>query len=165
MLLFRYARHEGSAAFDDLLSATCRAKCIFAVSKAMSANLHQATRSPQKRQALALEGFFGIMAKWNVEPKLARRILGMPRERTFYAWKKGKVSRLSEDTMRRIGYVSGIWKALEILYSNPELADTWVKRPNKSFGGQTPLERMAAGDVTDLAAVRAYVDAARAPWS
>jgi hypothetical protein len=24
---------------------------------------------------------------------------------------------------------------------------------------------MAAGDVTDLAAVRAYLDAARAPWS
>jgi len=132
---------------------------------AKSANLHQPSLSPQKRQALALEGFFGIMTKWNVEPKVARRILGMPRERTFYAWKKGKVSRLSEDTMRRIGYVAGIWKALEILYSNPEQADTWVKRPNKSFGGQTPLERMAAGDVTDLAAVRAYVDAARAPWS
>ena len=105
------------------------------------------------------------MAKWDVEPKVARRILGMPRERTFYAWKNGKVSRLPEDTMRRIGYVAGIWKALEILYSNPEQADTWVRRPNKSFGGQTPLERMAAGDVTDLAAVRAYVDAARAPWS
>jgi hypothetical protein len=29
----------------------------------------------------------------------------------------------------------------------------------------TPLERKAAGDVTDLVAIRAYVDAARAPWS
>jgi uncharacterized protein (DUF2384 family) len=131
----------------------------------MPANLHQPSPALQKRQALALEGFFGVMAKWNVDNKSARRILGMPRERTFYEWKKGKVSRLSEDTLRRIGYVAGIWKALEILYSNPEQADTWVKRPNKSFGGQTPLERMAAGDVTDLAAVRAYVDAARAPWS
>jgi uncharacterized protein (DUF2384 family) len=89
----------------------------------------------------------------------------MPAERTFYEWKKGKVGRLPEDTLRRIGYVAGIWKALEILYSDPEQADTWVKRPNQFFGGQTPLERMAAGDVTDLAAVRAYVDAARAPWS
>jgi len=33
------------------------------------------------------------------------------------------------------------------------------------WGGQTPLQRMAAGDVTDLAAVRAYADAARAPSS
>ena len=52
------------------------------------------------------------------------------------------------------------WSGLE-----DELADGWVKRPNAFFGGQTPLERMAAGDVTDLAAVRAYIDAARAPWS
>jgi hypothetical protein len=27
------------------------------------------------------------------------------------------------------------------------------------------VQRMRAGDVTDLAAVRAYLDAARAPWS
>ena len=64
-----------------------------------------------------------------------------------------------------IGYVAGIWKALQIVYSDATLADSWVKRPNAFFGGQTPLERMAAGDVTDLAAVRAYLDAARAPWS
>jgi hypothetical protein len=70
-----------------------------------------------------------------------------------------------EDTLRRIGYVAGIWKALQIVYSDAELADGWVKRPNTFFGGQTPLQRMAAGDVTDLAAVRAYIDAARAPWS
>ena len=41
----------------------------------------------------------------------------------------------------------------------------WIKRPNRAFGGQTPLQRMRAGDITDLAAVRLYLDAARAPWS
>jgi uncharacterized protein (DUF2384 family) len=132
----------------------------------MSANSHQKPiEAANDRQALLLEGFFAIMDKWGVENKFARRILGMPPERTFFEWKRGKVGRLPEDTLRRIGYVAGIWKALEILYSNPEHADTWVKRPNKSFGGQTPLQRMAAGDVTDLAVVRAYADAARAPWS
>jgi uncharacterized protein (DUF2384 family) len=132
----------------------------------MSANSHQKPiEAANDRQALLLEGFFSIMDKWGVENKFARRILGMPPERTFFEWKRGKVGRLPEDTLRRIGYVAGIWKALEILYSTPEHADTWVKRPNKSFGGQTPLQRMAAGDVTDLAVVRAYADAARAPWS
>jgi Protein of unknown function (DUF2384) len=67
--------------------------------------------------------------------------------------------------VRRIGYVAGIYKALQILYGDTRQADCWVKRPNRQFGGQTPLARMAAGDVTDLAAVRAYLDAARAPWS
>jgi uncharacterized protein (DUF2384 family) len=131
----------------------------------MSANRHQTALAAPARQTLVLEGFFGIMQKWRVSNAVARQILGMPPERTFYEWKKGKVGRLPEDTLRRIGYVAGIWKALEILYSDSEQADTWVKRPNQFFGGQTPLERMSAGDVTDLAAVRAYVDAARAPWS
>jgi uncharacterized protein (DUF2384 family) len=131
----------------------------------MTADLHKRLSALKGREALLLEGFFSIMDKWRVDPRTARKILGMPPERTFYEWKRGNVGRLSEDTLRRIGYVAGIWKALEILYSNPEHADTWVRRPNKSFGGQTPLQRMAAGDVTDLAAVRAYADAARAPWS
>jgi hypothetical protein len=38
-------------------------------------------------------------------------------------------------------------------------------RPHPAFGGRTPLKRMAVGDVADLAAVRAYLDAMRAPRS
>jgi|HubBroStandDraft_6_1064221.scaffolds.fasta_scaffold957421_2 uncharacterized protein (DUF2384 family) len=140
--------------------------CRIAVDMAMSAISHTALgRLPGNRQALALEGFFSIIRHWGADNDSARRILGAPPERTFYAWKKGKGVRLSEDTLRRIGYVAGIWKALQIVYSNPDLADGWVNRPNSYFGGQTPLQRMAAGDVTDIAAVRAYIDAARGPWS
>jgi uncharacterized protein (DUF2384 family) len=132
----------------------------------MSVALQSVTeKMPVDRQRLALEGFFNIMERWNVDNPIARRILGSPAERTFYEWKKGKVGRMPEDTLRRIGYIAGIWKALQIVYSQPDLADRWIKRPNAFFGGQTPLERMAAGDVTDLAAVRSYIDAARAPWS
>ena len=120
---------------------------------------------PADRHGLALEGFFQIMARWGVGNTEARRILGNPAERTFFQWKSGKAARVPEDTLRRIGYVAGIWKALQIVYSDAALADGWIMRPNRFFAGQTPLARMTAGDVTDLAAVRAYVDAARAPWS
>ena len=120
---------------------------------------------PAARHGRALEGFFGIMTRWGVGNADARRILGNPAERTFFQWKSGKAARVPDDTLRRIGYVAGIWKALQIVYSDAALADGWVLRPNKSLAGQTPLARMTAGDVTDLAAVRAYVDAARAPWS
>jgi uncharacterized protein (DUF2384 family) len=123
------------------------------------------TSLPAGQHSLALDGFFAIMSHWDADNTAARRILGLPPERTFYEWKKGKVGRLSDDTLRRIGYVAGIWKALQIVYASPEQADSWVNRPNDFFGGQTPLQRMCAGDVTDLAAVRAYLDAARAPWS
>lgn len=130
----------------------------------MNANLHKAALAADAHD-LAMQGFFGIMARWDADNAAMRAVLGAPAERTFFEWKKGKVARLSNDTLRRIGYVAGIWKALQIVYSDPQLADSWVHRPNKAFGGQTPLDRMAAGDVTDLAAVRNYIDAARAPWS
>ena len=117
------------------------------------------------RQRNAMIGFFRIMELWGARNARMRSILGSPAERTFYDWKSDRVRRVSEDTIRRIGYVAGIYAALQILYSDAAQADSWVRKPNRHFGGQTPLERMAAGDVTDLAAVRAYLDAARAPWS
>ena len=116
-------------------------------------------------QAAALRGFFAIMLAWGLNAEDARALLGLPAERTFYAWRAGNAVRVSMDTLRRIGYIAGIYKALELLYSDPHLADDWIKRPNRAFGGQTPLQRMRAGDVTDLAAVRSYLNAARAPWS
>jgi antitoxin Xre/MbcA/ParS-like protein len=119
---------------------------------------------PERVRAL-LKGFFGIMERWGVDNAGARIILGAPAERTYFKWKAGEGGTVPLDTVRRIGYVSGIWKALEIVYADAHQADSWVHRPNAFFGGQAPLERMTAGDVTDLAAVRQYIDAARAPWS
>jgi len=114
---------------------------------------------------LAMQGFFQIMELWGATNLEMRRILGSPAERTFYQWKSGVVRTVPDDTIRRIGYIAGIYKALQIVYSNPAQSDEWLRKPNRFFGGQTPLERMAAGDVTDLAAVRQYADAARSPWS
>jgi hypothetical protein len=122
-------------------------------------------QDPAERQRMALVGFFRIMELWHASNAEMRSILGAPAERTFYEWKGGRLHRLPDDTLRRIGYVAGIYKALQILYADPAQADGWVRRANQHFGGQTPMQRMAAGDVTDLAAVRAYLDAARAPWS
>jgi hypothetical protein len=116
-------------------------------------------------QRNAMRGFFRIMELWQASNAEARAIIGSPPLRTFFAWKAGRVKRMPDDALRRIGYVAGIFKALQILYADPLQADGWLRRPNAAFGGQAPLARMAAGDVTDLAAVRAYLDAARAPWS
>jgi len=113
----------------------------------------------------AMRGFFHIVDAWKVPAETARNLLGSPPERTYYHWRKGEGVRLPHDTLRRIGYVAGVYKALQILYSNPALADSWVNRPNLDFGGQTPLQRMAAGDVTDLAYVRSYLDSARGLWN
>jgi len=131
----------------------------------MSVSLLPSTNIGAVLAADALTGFFRIMDLWRVETGTARAILGAPPQRTFYKWRSGQVGAVPLDTIRRIGYVSGIFKALQIVYSNPSQADGWISSPNRAFGGQTPLQRMSAGDVTDLAAVRQYLDAARAPWS
>jgi hypothetical protein len=129
----------------------------------------QVARQPAAIEAIdgvaAIAGFFAIMDRWNVPNDVARILIGSPPTRTFFEWKAGRGSRVSADTLRRIGYVAGIFKGLNIVYSDPTKADSWVTRPNAFFGDQTPLQRMAAGDIVDLAAVRGYVDASRAPWS
>ena len=114
---------------------------------------------------LALQGFFRMVELWGADNAQARAMLGDPPERTFFKWKRGEVGAVPLDVVRRVGYVAAIWKALQIVYANPAQADAWVRQPNRAFGGQAPLLRMSAGDVTDLAAVRDYLDAARAPWS
>ncbi len=132
----------------------------------MSAHLKLApSRLDTIDPAAALRGVFGIFDAWGLSAEEARVLLGAPPERSFYAWKKGQVARVPQDLLRRIGYIAGIFKALGVVYSDPSLADGWLRRPNAAFGEQPPLARMCAGDVTDLAAVRAYLDGARAPWS
>ena len=129
----------------------------------------QEPRSPaltsHEQARLALQGFFRIVELWGADNAQARAMLGDPPERTFFKWKRGEVGAVPLDVVRRVGYVAAIWKALQIVYANPAQADAWVRQPNRAFGGQAPLVRMSAGDVTDLAAVRDYLDAARAPWS
>ena len=143
--------------------------CCYFLQKTRRPMLQPREREPPTPRvidpAVALRGFFAIAQAWGLSNEDARALLGTPPERTFYAWRAGNAIRVPKDTLHRIGYIAGIFKALEILYSDPHLADDWIRRPNQAFGGQTPLQRMRAGDITDLAAVRNYLDAARAPWS
>lgn len=59
-----------------------------------------------------------------------------------------------------VSYVLGIYKALQVVFKSPA-HDAWVSRPNDVFGGGSALDRMLGGDVTDLAAVRRYLDTVR----
>ena len=84
----------------------------------------QARERPQAPQpaidpAAALRGFFAIMQAWKLSVEDARALLGAPAERTFYAWRAGNAVRVPMDTLRRVGYLAGIYKALELLYSDP----------------------------------------------
>ena len=116
--------------------------------------------SPEK-VAAAMRAFFQITALWRLSNEQAQVLLGRPARSTFYKWKRGRVSGVPHDTVRRLSYVLGIYKALQILFKGPEQADAWVHRPNTAFGGGSACKRMLGGDVTDLAAVRRYLDVVR----
>lgn len=110
---------------------------------------------------VAKRTFFRIMELWKVSDSQARILLGAPSRTTFYQWKKSEGNRLGRDVFERISYVIGIYKALEILFPDPTQADAWISKPNEAFGGQSALTRMEGGNLSDLYAVRAYLDHVR----
>jgi hypothetical protein len=109
----------------------------------------------------AKRAFFRIMEAWSVSDVEARTLLGSPSRSTFYNYKRGQGGALSADTLERVSYVLGIYKALQLLFPNPNQADAWMRKPNASFGGRSALEHALAGKVVDLAFVRRTLDAAR----
>lgn len=105
--------------------------------------------------------FFRIMDAWGVPDAEARRLLGSPSRATFYTYKRAEGGKPSPDTLERISYVLGIYKALHLLFPNPAQADGWMRKPNRAFGGRSALEHALGGHVVDLADVRRYLDAVR----
>ena len=61
------------------------------------------------------------------------------------------------------GEIAGIYKALQILFTDARNADEWISRPNTAgpFGCRSALDRMLSGNVSDLFVVRQYLDAQR----
>jgi hypothetical protein len=115
----------------------------------------------------ALRTFFRIADAWRLSVGEARRLLGDPPRSTYFLWKRTGEGHLSRDTLERVSYVLGIYKALQILLPASEAADAWVRKPNSAplFGGRSALERMLSGNVADLYVVRQYLDAQRGGWS
>lgn len=121
-----------------------------------------------------LKNFFRLAEAWKLDIPTQMALLGQRNRSTFYAWRNSEKGvpnppprALSPDTLERISYVLGIYKALEILLPDPHAADTWIHRENSAalFNGRPPIERMRAGLVADLYAVRQYLDAARGGWN
>ena len=134
--------------------------------------MQQSSRSqpPLNRKALsgpALRAFFRIADLWGLSVEAQMTLLGVTTRSTFFSWKKDSEGVLSKDTLERISYVLGIYKALQILLPDGKAADEWVRRPNSAqpFGGRSALERMLGGQVADLFVVRQYLDAQRGGWA
>ena len=105
--------------------------------------------------------------KLSVDEQLC--LLGQPPRSTFFAWRKHpERASLPRDTLERLSNLLGIYKSLQILLPDPAAADAWVRQPSTAapFGGGSALQRMLAGNVSDLNLVRRYLDGVRGGgWS
>ena len=122
--------------------------------------------TPLEAGEAALAGFFFLADRWGLDTRQQLALLGQPPRSTFFAWKKSTQAVLSQDTLERISYLLGIWKALRILIPDDSQAEAWVKKPNDNplFEGAAPIERMTRGRIMDLADVRRLLDARRGVW-
>jgi uncharacterized protein (DUF2384 family) len=114
-----------------------------------------------------LRGFFRIAEKWGLSGKEQMVLLGVSSRTTLDNWKKATKVRLSADTLERISYVLGMFKALQVIFGDTTAAQEWIRRPNRAplFGGKSALDRMLSGRVADLYRVRQYLDAERGAWA
>ena len=106
-----------------------------------------------KKAQIALKAFFNMADLWKLNNH----------QQMIFRWKKGEVKELSLDTQERISYLLGIYKALHILFTNPEQANTWLYRDNQAsvFAGRSALDYMLQGKMVNLYEVRKYLDAQR----
>jgi hypothetical protein len=110
----------------------------------------------------AVKAFLKIATLWELRDEDARLLLGGISNGAYYELKKASSPVLDQDRLTRISLLTGIFKALNILYRK-KLADRWIRLPNTNpmFGGQLPLTYMTRGGVPAMLRVRQLLDARR----
>ncbi|MFV0644187.1 MAG: antitoxin Xre-like helix-turn-helix domain-containing protein [Sphingomonadaceae bacterium] len=104
-----------------------------------------------------------LFGKWGVNDQQAATLLDLPL-RTFRRWKADGPGRISRDMRARLSNLMGVHKALRIIFRQPARAYAWIGKENAVFSGQSALEIMLRGDLTDIMRVRHYLDAERGGW-
>jgi hypothetical protein len=111
-----------------------------------------------------LRAVLNLLDKWGLQTDEKLVLLGRPSERTFQRWRAGQIGPLPNDTIFRLGDLLGIHKALRYMFTDVKRAYAWIKRANDAFAGKSALDIMLQGAPTDIARVRAYLDAERGAW-
>jgi hypothetical protein len=110
----------------------------------------------------AIKGLLRLADRWKLRDDDTRVLLGGMSNGSFYSLKNRTPKTLDEDQLTRVSLLVGIYKALNILYSQ-KLADAWIRLPNANpmFGGDSPLHYMEQGGIPAFLRVRQLLDARR----
>jgi len=122
-----------------------------------------ADETDRKRlSATALKAFRRIVAHWDLTSQQAAALLGV----SVSTWERLKpesvTKTLSQDQMTRISALTGIYKALHLLFVDA-MADRWPMLENTGplFDRRTPVAAMIEGGIPHMLEVRRYLDAVR----
>ena len=119
-----------------------------------------ATRTRLSKPAII--AFFAVADRWELRNEDAMALLGGISHGRYYELKKNRKGLLSQDELTRISLLIGIFKALNILFSQ-KLANKWASRPNSNamFNNIPPLRLLVRGGVPAMLGVRRLLDSRR----
>lgn len=112
--------------------------------------------------ATGLSVFFNLAREWHLTEEEQAVLLGVECNQ-LNQWREQPAVSLETDTIDRLSYLFGIYKALQILFPSAEDGALWLHAPNDAplFQGKSALDRMSSGQVSDLRVVRQYLDGHR----
>jgi uncharacterized protein (DUF2384 family) len=119
-------------------------------------------QSPSQHSAVALKAYARVAEDWSLSLKEAAALADMSESTWKRAKKPAFAGELTKDQLLRLSAVIGIYKSLELYFSQP-LARGWFSRPNTGplFGGARPVDTAIEGGLPQILAVRTYLDALR----
>ena len=121
-------------------------------------------RQIQKRLSpAARKAFFKLASAWKIRDEEAKQLLGGISNGASYQMKAGETKTpLDQDRMTRVSLLVGIFKVLNLLYSQ-KLADVWISLPNYDpmFDGESPLAYRVKGGQPAMMRVRQWLDSRR----
>lgn len=125
----------------------------------------------EEQAEAGLQAFFAIAGVWGLGNEEVRVLLGSPSRSRFYELRRGSpgaIRSVSEDTLDRLAYLTGIYAALNILYA-PDSHGDWLRNPSRvpaeamyrPWGLGSPLAYMLTGKLRALADVYDYLNSER----
>ena len=119
-------------------------------------------RQPVQVNAIALKAYARIVDAWALSLKEAAALADMSESTWKRARKPDFTGELTKDQLLRLSAIIGIYKSLELYFSEP-LARGWFSRPNTGplFGGLRPVDTAIEGGLPQILAIRTYLDALR----
>jgi len=114
---------------------------------------------PADKAAVALKGFWHIMAQWGCTEAEQKQLLGVS-QTEFDELTAEKSAEMPGQLLQRISYLMGIARALDMLYPSDDRAAERIRQPttDEPFCGLSPLAFMLADPQEGLKLTRRYFD-------